>query len=242
MTTVIMLQKKIVKALEQGRDTTPILKELAELRAKQAMDGELVELTKVAGQKKEYKTRAETIKAKVSKQDKAIDTMLEARNRLVEQLEPILEPMSELAKLGMSSWERDSEGSCYLFNDLSVYAAEVRSVPASYLKDAGCPFLSMSDGKSEARGKASEAYQYLGAAIAILKGFTKEIQRVVPGKADNPLVENEVETSCRVCQHPKVEAINQALAEGKSLRAIGDEFNVARSTLHRHKSNCLGHA
>ncbi len=76
-------------------------------------------------------------------------------------------------------------------------------------------------------------------ALGILAGFTKEIQEVGLGKANNPLVENEVETSCRVCEHPKVEAINKALTEGKSLRTIETEYNVPRSTLSRYKNNCL---
>ena len=34
MATIIMLQKKIAKALESGEDTAPLLRELAELRIK----------------------------------------------------------------------------------------------------------------------------------------------------------------------------------------------------------------
>jgi len=49
----------------------------------------------------------------------------------------------------------------------------------------------------------------------------------------------EVESSCRVCQHRERGAIDKALQEGRSLRDIETEFNVSRSTLSRHKRNCL---
>ena len=49
----------------------------------------------------------------------------------------------------------------------------------------------------------------------------------------------EVESSCLVCREREREAIDKALQEGRSLRDIETEFNVPRSTLSRHKRNCL---
>jgi len=240
MTTVIMLQKRIVKALEEGKDTTPILKELAELRAKQAMDGELEELAKVANQKQALRDTAKRIKEKVEKQNKAIDGLLEARDTVIKQLVPLLEPMSELVKMGASSWEREP-GGCYLYNDLGVFASDARSVPADYLpKDFGCPFLQMSDGMTDARGKVSEAYQYLSSAIGILQSFTKGIQRTASAKSTDPLLENvDVAGGCSICSHPALTEIDKALKDNVSLRALETKYKVSRSSLSRHKNNCL---
>ena len=62
MQTVTILQKEIVKALEAGQDPAPILKELGELRAKLAAEGELAELQKVANERQALRDKAEAVK------------------------------------------------------------------------------------------------------------------------------------------------------------------------------------
>ena len=136
----------------------------------------------------------------------------------------------------------------YMFQylDMGQFAGAVNQIPAGYLPPGfGCSFLEMADGKQDALNKASEAYSYLLAAHGILANFQKGASilslRPVEGLVaiDETETTSEVELNCRVCNHPKVEAINTLLIEGKSLRAIEDEFNVSRSTLSRHKNNCL---
>lgn len=240
MKTVIELQRNVVKALEQGKDTAPILKELAELRAKQAMDGELVELTKVANQKQALRDTAKGIKDKVEKQNTAIDEFLSARDTLVKQLQPLLESMAKLAKMGAAGWEKEP-GEMWTFNDMSVFSAAVRSVPSSYLpSDFGCPWLRMADGATDSRGMANEANQYLNYALAILKGFQKGVSQIGSSKADNPLIENvDIAGGCSICSHPEVAEIDKALRDNISLRTIEAKHKVSRSSLSRHRNNCL---
>lgn len=241
MTTVTILQKRIVKALETGTDPAPLLKELGELRAKIAAEGELAELQKVANERQQLRDKAEAVKAKVQKQGEAIDAVLKARDKLVSQLQPLLEPMKELAKMASTSWEREP-GECYIFNDIGQFASTVNQVPAGYLPpEFGCPFLEMVGGEVDARGKASEAYTYLQWAYGILANFQKGII-TTPLKPVEGLLDNEPETeagSCMLCSHTEVETINKLLRDGKSLRDIEAEFSVSRSTLSRHKRLCL---
>lgn len=42
---------------------------------------------------------------------------------------------------------------------------------------------------------------------------------------------------CIVCTHPKRDTIEQLLLEGASLRAIGGQFNLPKSSLGRHKDD-----
>jgi len=44
---------------------------------------------------------------------------------------------------------------------------------------------------------------------------------------------------CLCCQHPKRTAIDAALAAGDSLRFLSSKFGIAKSSLHRHKTQHL---
>lgn len=44
---------------------------------------------------------------------------------------------------------------------------------------------------------------------------------------------------CKVCNHPEVDKINQALISGASLRDIAGQFSLSKSSISRHKANCL---
>ena len=190
MTTITELQKRIVKALETGQDPAPIQKELAEVRAKIAAAVELEELQKIANERQKLRDKAEAVKGKVQKQSDAIDRFLELRDTLVKQLQPLIEPVKELAKLQAPSWEREP-GECYLFNDVGQFAGAVQGIPLDYLgKDFGCPFLEMRDGTQKADGKAVEAYNYLLWAHGILSNLQKGQSRLPLKKAEG-LLENE---------------------------------------------------
>jgi len=247
MRTITVIQKEIVKALETGQDPAPILKELGELRAKIAAEGELAELQKIADEHQALRDKAEAVKAKVEKQSRAIDKFLELRDTLVSQLQPLLEPMAELAKRGAAAWERDP-GECYIFTDVGLFSAAVERIPQGYLPaDFACPFLEMQGGEVDAVGKASEAYSYFMATYGILAAFSKGISALPLSPAEGlvavdnePEIEPEPEAgSCIVCSHAEVETINNLLSQNKPLRDIESEFGVSRSSLSRHKSRCL---
>ncbi len=241
--TIKAIQKQIIVKLEAGKDVSELTRRLAQERVKIATEGELAELQKIADERQQLRDKAEAVKSKVQKQGEAIDAFLSLRDKLVSQLEPLLEPMGELAKMASASWERDP-GECYIFNDMGQFAATVRSVPKGYLPaDFGCPFLEMKGGQVDAYGKAPEANAYFMAAVGILAGFTKGV-RAIPLKPVEGLVaiDNEPETearSCVICSHAEVETINNLLRQGKPLRDIESEFGVSRSSLSRHKSRCL---
>jgi len=244
MTTITELQKRIVKALETGQDPAPIEKELAELRAKIAMEAEREQLQKVANERQQLRDNAAKVQEKVKLQSDSIDRFLELRDKLVIQLQPLLEPMKELAKMAAAGWEREP-GACYSgFGDIPQFAAAVKGIPEGYLPaDFGCPFLEMIGGQVDALNKASEAYSYFMSAHGILAGFTKGISDLPLRSAEGLMaIDNEPETeagSCIVCSHAEVEAINNLLRQGKPLRDIESEFEVSRSSLSRHKNNCL---
>lgn len=47
---------------------------------------------------------------------------------------------------------------------------------------------------------------------------------------------------CTICNHPEREAIDKALVSDKSIRSIAAQYNVALTSLRRHKENHLpGH-
>ena len=245
--TIKAIQKQIIVKLEAGEDVSELIRRLAQERAKIAAQAEVEQLKKIADERQALRDKAEAVKAKVQKQGEAIDTFLKARDTLVSQLQPLIEPMSELAKMTAASWEREP-GACYSgFGDMGQFAGAVRSVPKGYLPaDFGCAFLEMAGGEVDALGKASEAYGYFMAAYGILASLQKGVSTLPLRPAEGlmaidnePETTSEVELNCRVCSHEKVEAINKALQEGRSLRDIETEFNVSRSTLSRHKNNCL---
>jgi hypothetical protein len=239
MATITELQKRVVKALESGQDPAPILKELAELRASIAMEAEKAELQKITDQRQQLRDKAEAIKGKVQKQGEAISRFLELRDSLVSQLQPLIEPMKELAK--MQTMQRDGPGECYAgYSALPQFAGDVRGIPIDYLdKNFGCPFLTMKGGKVDARNKAGEACNYLVWAVGILSNFESRVSPLPLKPAEGLMaIEPESETgSCIVCSHEKVEAINNLLRQSKPLRDIEAKFAVSRSSLSRHKNH-----
>jgi hypothetical protein len=243
--TIKAIQKQIIVKLEVGEDVAELSRRLAQERAKIAAQAEIEELKKIAEKRQALRNQAEVVKSKVQKQSDAIDRLLALRDTIVSQLQPLLSPMKELAKLQAPSYSREP-GECYIFNDIGQFAAEVRGIPEGYLPaDFGCPFLEMREGTQQANDRASEAYTYLVWAVGILSNLQKGIS-ALPLKPVEGLLElgnepetSEVELNCRVCNHEKAEAINKALQDGRSLRDLETEFNISRSTLSRHKNNCL---
>jgi uncharacterized protein YerC len=237
------LQKEVVKALETGKDPAPLLKELADVRAAIAMEAEKAELQKIVVARKALKDKAETVKVRVQKQGEAIDAFLKARDNVVNQLQPMLEPLKELAKMGRATWEDDG-GECYLYNDAAQFQGAVRGIPKELLPaDFNCPALVMAEGSQRSHGKVTEALAYFQWCIGILSNFQKGYMTPHSQTADDSLLlDNETETTeanCLVCGHPEVEAINKSLKEGKSLRDLEAEYKISRSTLSRHKNRCL---
>lgn len=242
--TIKAIQKQIIVKLEAGEDVSELTRRLAQERAKIAAQAEIEQLKKIANERQALRDKAEAVKAKVQKQGKAIDAFLKLRDTLVSQLQPLLEPMNKLAKMAAPSWARDP-GACYSgFGDMGQFAGAVRQVPAGYLPVGfGCPFLEMAGGQVDALGKASEAYSYFTSALGILAGFQKGVSTLPLRSAEGLMaIDNEPETeagSCIVCSHAEVETINNLLRQGKPLRDIESDFEVSRSSLSRHKNNCL---
>jgi hypothetical protein len=244
------IQKQIIVKLEAGEDVSELTQRLAQERAKIAAQAEVEELEKIAAGRQALWDQAAKVQEKARLQGEAIDTFLKLRDTLVSQLQPLLKPMSELVKMAAASWEREP-GVCYIFNDIGQFAATVRQIPKGYFPaDFGCAFLEMAGGKEDARDKARKAHAFLMWALGILTDFQKGISHLPlrpDGEFDGELeIESElkpgtseVETNCRICQHPEREAIDKALRADRSLRDIETEFNVSRSTLSRHKNRCL---
>jgi len=243
MITVRELQGRLVKALETNQDPAPILKEIAELRARQATKADLEQAKKVAGERQALRDKAEAVKVKVQTQGEAIDTFLKARDAILPKLQELQEPLRELAQMGNTSWEANP-GKCYLFNDVGSFSVSVIDIPKELLPaDFSCPSLEMIQPGERSFGKAREALQYFQYCIGILSSLKKGSMNVHARPTDDSLLlDNEPETTeanCLVCQHEKVAEINEALKSGRPLRDLETEFNVSRSTLSRHKNNCL---
>jgi len=174
----LRLQKKIIEAIENKKDTSALVKQLADLRAKIAEEAELKELKKVADQRAELKDKAAKVIEKAAKQNKAILEFLKKRDILLDQLKPLIEPMKELAKLQAASWER-LPGKCYLFNDIGQFNAAIKGIPQDYFPEGfGVDFLQMKGGQINAIGKAKEAQQYFLAAYGLIAAFEKVKSRL----------------------------------------------------------------
>ena len=240
--TIRELQAKLVKALEEKRDTAPILRQIAEEKARQATGADLAEAEKIARERQELKDKAEKVTAKVERQGKAIDAFLEARSALLERLEPLVEPLQELAGMGAASWERGS-GECYLYNDHGQFTGAVRGIPREMLPDGfSCPTLAMLAPGETSYGKAEDASRYLQYAVGILQSYTKGAMPAITREGDDSLLldgEPELTGGCLVCQHERLDMINDALQDERPLRELEAEYNVSRSTLSRHKNRCL---
>lgn len=238
MTTIAELEKRIVKAIETGQDPIPILKEEAELRAQIVMDERREQFQKIADERQRLKDKAAKIKEKIKQQDEAIDILLKARDSIVEALALILERAKELPKL---------QENCYAgFSDLQNFAWNVRGIPADYLgKDfKGCPMLRMKDGTVSADDMATRAFVWLKWAHGTLADLEKGQPQLPLREAEGLLVledDPEIEVkNCIVCSHDQVKTINGLLKQGKtSLRDIESQFGLSRSSLSRHKNNCL---
>jgi len=238
--TIKAIQKQIIVKLEAGEDVSELTRRLAQEKAKIAAQVDIDQLSKIADARQALRDKAEVVKAKVQKQGKAIDAFLEARDILVKQLHPLLEPTRELAQMGAAAWEREP-GVCYSgFGDIGQFAAAIRNIPQAYLPAAfGCPFLEMAGGEAEAYGKPREAYSYLVATYGILTNLQKGISSLPAGPDGEFDGELKAESgpACIVCQHPELEAIDKALQNGRSLRDIEAEFGISKSSLSRHKQH-----
>jgi len=237
------IQKQIVDALEKGEDVTKLRNELARVRAEIAADAEVEELRRISTARQALRNKASEVQQRVSLQGEAIDTFLAERDELVAQLKPLLEPMAKVARMANPPWEKEP-GGCYAFPDAANFTASVKGIPKELLPtDFACPILEMTASGERSLGKAREAATYLQFCIGILANFRKGNIAAHTRGADDSLLLNVdtdiTESRCMVCEHPKAEAINNALREGRSLRDIEAEFTVSRSTLSRHKNKCL---
>jgi len=231
MTTITELQKKVVKALETGQDPAPILKELADLRAAIAMEAEKAELQKIADERQALRDKAEVVKGKIQKQGEAIDIFLKARDTVTTELAPIVERAKELPKL---------QSECYAeYHDPGILVWTAK-LPEGYLpKDLSVPMLEGKDGIMDCHDRAAQAVWYISAGLGLLQSLKRE-DRPFPERPASEFEAIEPETgSCIVCSHPEVEAINNLLRQGKPLRDIEAGFDISRSSLSRHKNNCL---
>lgn len=240
--TIKEIKKQIVAKIEKGEDVSELSHQLAEERAKIIAHAEIEELQKVADARQALKEDAEKVKTKIRKQEAAIDKFLSLRDDLARQLQPLIEPMRELAK--MQSMHRDGWGECYSsYIEIGGFTRDVARFPGGYLPvELGCPFVTMKGGKDDVHGKAQEAFNYLSFACGIISNFEKTIVQPPNRKPAEGLmaIDNEPETGgCLVCTHSEIGAINKQLKEGKSLRHLEAEFKVSRSTLSRHKRLCL---
>ena len=232
--TIKAIQKQIVAKLEAGEDVSELTKRLAQERAKIAAQTEVEELKKIVDERQTLRDKATKIQERVKLQSEAIDTFLKARDAVTEALEPIVDKARELPKL---------QSECYAgFNDIQQFSWTVRRIPLDYLgKDFGCPVLEGKDGIADCRDRATQAFWYIGAGLGLLQSLKRGLSQLPLKKAEG-LLGNEPESEaggCIVCSHVEVKAINNLLRQGKPLRDIESEFEVSRSSLSRHKNNCL---
>lgn len=231
------LQKRIVKALETGKDPAPLLKELGELRAKIAAEAELAELQKIADERQKKWDFAAKVQEKVKLQGEAIDAFLKLRDSITEALSPILERAQELPKLQEACYEQ--------YHDPFVFAAVVKTIPKGYLSMDGfnCPMLEMTSGVTDSYDVAAQGLFYLQAGCGLLANLTKgKLTLTHPEKPAGDFdgdLEADIypDLSCGVCKHPEREAIDKALQNGRSLRDIETEFGISKSSLSRHKQH-----
>jgi hypothetical protein len=230
------IQKQIVDALEEGEDVTRLRNELARVRADIAADAEVEELRKISNARQALRNKAEQIRGKIEKHTEAIDTHLKARDNVTEALLPIIGKAKELV---------DLHDKCFAeFHDPMQAGAIIRSAGGFLPADLTIPMLQLGNGQQYPYDASRQAFMYLNYAYGLLanqrKVETKPVQP--PIDPDLDFGDNHSETTesrCMVCEHPKAEAINNALREGRSLRDIEAEFAVSRSTLSRHKNKCL---
>lgn len=240
--TIRELQAKLVKALEAKRDTAPILKQITEERARLATVEDLAEAEKIARERQELKDKAEKVVDKVKRQERGIDAFLEGRSSILAQMEGLVEPLQELARMGAAAWERE-HGDCYLYADQAQFAGACRGIPREMLPDGfSCPTLAMTQPGETSFGKAEDAARYLQYAVGILQSYTKGAMPAITREGDDSLLldgEPELTGGCLVCQHERLDMINDALQDERPLRELEAEYNVSRSTLSRHKNRCL---
>lgn len=243
------IQKQIVANLERGEDISELSRQLATERAEIASQAEVEELQKIAGARQALRERAEGVKATVARQATAIDEFLAHRDKILPQLQELIGPMRELARMGRASWDdKDGKpGECYIYNDPGQFQGAVRGIPRELLPDFKCPTLEMAIPGESSFGKSTAALYYFEACAGVLANFRRGSMKPFAASTDEGLLlDTEPETgpepetgSCIVCSHPEAEAINKQLKEGKSLRDLEAEFSVSRSTLSRHKNRCL---
>ena len=230
------IQQQIVKAMEAGKDTSALLKELADVRAAIAMEAEKAELEKIVSARKALKDKAELIQAKVQKQGEAIDAFLKARDFVVEGLAPLLEKVKELPAL---------HDECFAqFHDPMVAGYTFQEAKGFLPADLTVPYLQLGQGTTNAYDASRQALYYLAAGYGLLANLKRiETKPQQPQKDSILDVDDEpgfeAVTNCSVCLNEKAAEINKALQQGRPLRELETEFNISRSTLSRHKRKCL---
>ncbi len=242
MATVEAIRRQIVEAKVSGQDTARLEQELQAARLEEATQKEVGELKKIADQRLEWQKEAEKIKARAAKQGESIDRLLALRDA-------ITGPLKELIEQAKAKGLIAAQNECYTeFHDGYLFGCDVNRVPKGYLPEGfTCPCLVMVGGQTPSYDKAVEALWYMEVALGCLTNLTKGEMAVHQREVDDGIghtaeVEEEDENqprSCIVCSHAEVETINGLLRQDKPLRDIETKFDVSRSSLSRHKNNCL---
>jgi hypothetical protein len=234
--TIRAIQKQIVAKLEAGEDVSELTQQLARERAKIAAQAEVEQLQKIVEQRQALRDKADAVKVKIKNQGEAIDTLLKARDAITTALAPILEKTKDLLRL---------HDACFIeFHDAMVAGYSIEKTGGFLPDDLTIPMLQLGSGIRDPYDVSREALVYLHNGYGLLSNLRREEIKPVQPPMDPELDfgDNHSETiegKCLVCLHPKAETINKLLGEGKPLRDLETEFNVSRSTLSRHKRNCL---
>jgi hypothetical protein len=226
---VTEIRKRIVSAITLGQDTSVLELSLREARLAETTKGEVAELKSVVERRRQYQNSADAIKDKFAKQGQAIDAFLASRDKAIATLDTLMGQLQELQKFQDASFKE-------YFRPLGGILSEVGKLPVGYFPpDLKCPELLSVFHLNLVKSVLSGCHRY---EHNLRPDRFAEDELGKPGaeQADEPKV--SVGVTCVICSHLQKTAIEKALADGASYRAIEAQYpGVSRSSLSRHKQH-----
>ena len=250
------LQGKLILAIE-AKDTDAqdtLTQEIAEVRSREAKRKEIADMAVEVEKRDELRKRKERILERIRLQGEAIDAFMAKVQEITIPLQELVIRAKELPKLQLKTWE-------FYYNAQQL--SFQNKIPAGLLPPGTtAPTLGLRGGLTDPQYVGGDALRALNHAFTLLTGL-EVINGIIPTREpagfevfsdghdpDIPGAEiaeevSEVESpkesagDCFVCRHPMCESVNKFLEEGHNLRDIEEYSGISRSSISRHKNNCL---
>lgn len=202
MTTTETLRNRIVQALEAGKDTSSLEKQLRAARAAEAEKAELASLRALAERHKGWRSQAAAIHEKAEKQLVAVTAFLEARDKVLAEFDKVIDQVKDLQPVLQEA------GAQYARQER--FWGDIKRIPRGYLA-ADFKLAMLGNSADPSPEVVQTTLHFMSIARQILAG-AERVDIAPCAYMETPKDElQEVpveEVSCPICEHPELDAVD----------------------------------